>query len=65
MTTPLPLLRKEGFKVLGAFCPGKWRFSSAYCVITFKVPKKLKRVTRYKPEDEADPADAGMSKRGG
>lgn len=29
-----------------------------------KVPKKLERVTSYKPEDEVDPADAGMSKRG-
>jgi hypothetical protein len=23
LTTPFPLLRKEGIKVLGAFCPGK------------------------------------------
>ncbi len=26
LTTPLLLLRKEGIKVLGAFCPGKERF---------------------------------------
>jgi hypothetical protein len=30
LTTPFPLLRKEGIKVLGAFCPGKGRPSSAY-----------------------------------
>ena len=32
--------------------------------IRIKVPKELKSVTSYKPEDEVDPADAGMSKRG-
>ena len=32
--------------------------------IKIKVPKELERVTSYKPEDEVDPVDAGMSKRG-
>ncbi len=32
--------------------------------IKIKVPKELNSVTSYKPEDEVDPADAGMSKRG-
>ena len=32
--------------------------------IKINVPKELESVTSYKPEDEVDPADAGMSKRG-
>ncbi len=32
--------------------------------IKIKVPEEIKSVTSYKPEDEVDPADAGMSKRG-
>ena len=31
---------------------------------TIKVPKELRSVTSYKPEDEVEPADAGMSKKG-
>ncbi len=31
---------------------------------TIKVPKELSSVTSYKPEDEVEPADAGMSKKG-
>jgi CubicO group peptidase (beta-lactamase class C family) len=31
---------------------------------TIKVPKELKSITSYNPEDEVDPADADMSKRG-
>jgi hypothetical protein len=45
ITTPFPLLLKEGIvvlgafcpgKVLGVFCPGKRRFPSTYWVITAK-----------------------------
>lgn len=32
--------------------------------IKINVPKELESVTSYKPEDEVNPADAGMSKRG-
>ena len=32
--------------------------------IKINVPKELESVTSYKPEDEVDPADAGMSKMG-
>ncbi|MDR4497766.1 MAG: hypothetical protein MRK02_07600 [Candidatus Scalindua sp.] len=31
---------------------------------TIEVPEDIKRVTHYKAEDEVDPADAGMSKKG-
>ena len=29
-----------------------------------KVPKDLRSVTSYKPEDEVEPADVGMSRKG-
>ena len=32
--------------------------------IKINVPEEIESVTSYKPEDEVDPADAGMSKRG-
>ena len=31
---------------------------------TIKVPKELRSVTSYKPENEVEPADAGMSEKG-
>ena len=35
-----------------------------YFYKTIKVPREVESVTTYKPEDEVEPADAGMSKKG-